>query len=158
MHLLKFPASLYAVLVALACASVANAGDVRAEQPWSRATPPGITVGVGYVTLRNAGPQPQVLESATSPMATAVEMHENRNSDQGLTQMRPVTTVTIPARGNVAFEPSGLHLMLVGLKAPLVAGQRVPVGLRFKDGTTLAIELEVRPLTAVAPAPAHHHH
>ncbi len=51
-------------------------------------------------------------------------------------------------RGAFSFEPNGPHLMLMGLKAPLVAGQRTPVTLKFESGETLTFELEVRELTA----------
>ncbi len=47
--------------------------------------------------------------------------------------------------------------MLVGLRSPLVAGERIPLTLTFAGEAPLRIELEVRPLTAEAPA-AHDHH
>jgi copper(I)-binding protein len=34
--------------------------------------------------------------------------------------------------------------MLIGLKQPLAAGEKVPLTLSFDGGTTVAVELEVR--------------
>lgn len=138
----------FVALFALLAAGAAAAADLHVMQPWSRATPPGVTVGVGYVMLHNLGPRPQVIVSATSPAAERVEMHETRRSPEGLTQMRPLEKVTVPPSGAFSFEPNGPHLMLMGLKSPLVAGQRAPVTLKFESGETLSFELEVRELTA----------
>ena len=140
------------------CAGAVNAADVRAMQAWSRATPPGVTVGVGYVMLHNEGKQPRLLVGASSPAAATVEMHETTLGNNGLSQMRPVKKLTVPPGGEVTFEPNGRHLMLVGLKAPLVAGQRVPVTLTFDKGEPVSFELEVLALTATGPAAAEHHH
>jgi copper(I)-binding protein len=157
---IRFPRALGVVL--LLCAVMGTpvvAGDIEALQAWSRATPPGTTVGVGYLTLRNVGAQPRVLQSASSPVAAGVEFHETRRGDQGLSQMRPLGDLSIAAGSTLRFEPNGRHLMLVGLKAPLVAGQRVPLTLRFAGEAPLEIELAVQPLTAIGPpAGAHHGH
>ena len=142
----------------LLLAASASAQDIQAMQAWSRATPPGTTVGVGYVMLHNTGKQPRVLVAAASPVAGAVEMHESRLANSGLAEMRPLRKLVVPAGGALTFEPSGKHLMLVGLKAPLVAGQRVPVTFQFQTGEPVTVELEVRSLTDTGPAAADHHH
>jgi hypothetical protein len=45
-------------------------------------------------------------------------------------------TVDIPAGGTVDFSPTGRHLMLVGLKAPLKEGESFLVTLKFDKGGT----------------------
>ena len=51
------------------------------------------------------------------------------------------------APGEVArFSPNGRHLMLLGLKSPLLVGSRVPVTLVFEDEPPITVQLEVRPL------------
>jgi hypothetical protein len=144
-------------LLLLAGAPMALGGDIHAMQAWSRATPPGTTVGVGYLTLHNTGSEPRLLESASSPVAATVEFHETRRGAEGLTQMRPLQNVSIASGATLRFEPNGRHLMLVGLKAPLVEGQRIPLTLNFKGEAPLTLELEVRSLTAVDAVPAHQH-
>ncbi|MET0290743.1 MAG: copper chaperone PCu(A)C [Steroidobacteraceae bacterium] len=142
------PRSFVLAMFALIASAAASAADLHVMQPWSRSTPPGVTVGVGYVMLHNLGPRPQVIVSATSPAAERVEMHETKRTPEGLTQMRPLEKVTVPPSGAFSFEPNGPHLMLVGLKAPLVTGQKVPVSLKFESGETVNFELEVRDLAA----------
>lgn len=132
----------------------AQALDVHVMQAWSRATPPGADTGVGYLTLHNGGTRAAKLVSISSPRATAVEMHESR-LEGGLSRMSPVADLIVPAGGMVRFEPNGKHLMLVGLKSPLQAGEHVPVSFTFEGEPPVQAELVVRPLGATAaPAPA----
>ena len=51
----------------------------------------------------------------------------------------------IPAGGQVDLAPGGLHLMLIGVREPLAAGQTLPVELRFEKAGTVTVELTVRP-------------
>jgi len=63
----------------------------------------------------------------------------------GVMRMRPIEGgLEIPSGGAVELKPSGMHLMLIGLKRPLVAGENVTVTLIFADGTRLETPLEVR--------------
>lgn len=96
-----------------------------------------------FFVLHNPGPRPLALVKASSPVANATELHEMRMAG-GKAQMRMVQRIEIPARDSVALAPGGTHVMLIGLKAPLPAGTRVPLRLTFSDRTTLDLELEVR--------------
>lgn len=148
----------FALLLAAAATAAAPEAQVVVENPWSRATPPGTPVGVGYLTLRNPGAAPRRLVGAESPAAGRVEIHETRRTADGLSQMRPVEAVAIAAGATVRLEPGGLHLMLVELKSPLVAGTRVPVTLRFDAGAPVQVQLAVQPLTATGPPDPHAQH
>ena len=123
------------------------AGALTIQHPWSRATAPGMSVGAGYMTIVNRGTKGDVLLSVSTPRATRVEMHRT-SMDQGMMRMRPVDAVPIPASATVKFEPAGLHLMLVGLSAPLAAGSRLPLTLRFRRAGEVRIELAVEALGA----------
>jgi hypothetical protein len=145
-------------VTALAISSAAQAADVHVLSAWSRVTPPGVTVGVGYVTVHNAGKKALRLTGASSARAASVEMHETRVDAKGLSTMRPLHDVTVAAGSAVTFEPGGRHLMLLGLKAPLVEGERVPLSLLFEGEPPVQVELEVRPLVDAGHAPVQHEH
>jgi copper(I)-binding protein len=51
----------------------------------------------------------------------------------GVMRMRAVEAVEVPAHGQVALEPGGLHVMLIGLKAPLEEGGSFPLKLVFAN-------------------------
>lgn len=147
-----------AAALALVAASAVQAADVHVMEAWSRATPPGTDVGVGYLTVHNMGRTPLKLLGASSPRAKQVEMHETRVDAKGVSTMRPLKEVTVASGTSAEFSAGGRHLMLVGLTAPLVAGEKVPLTLRFEGQAPVEVQLDVRPLGAVAPAPAPAHH
>jgi hypothetical protein len=129
--------------VLAACGVRGPAGpSLRARDVWSRPAPAGGT-GVVYLTLENQGRQPDRLIGAKSDIAQAVELHRT-TMEGGVMKMQPIAGgVEVPARSRVIFEPGGAHIMLVGLKRDLKAGDRFSVELRFEKSGTLSVESEV---------------
>jgi len=109
---------------------------------WSRPTMEGMSMGVAYFTIINGRDAEDLLLSASTPVAGHVEIHETK-FEAGMAKMRPLTAIRVPARGRVAVAPSGIHLMLVDLKAPLVAGTKVPMILQFRNAGRIEIQLTV---------------
>ncbi|MYZ47857.1 copper chaperone PCu(A)C [Rhizobiales bacterium L72] len=127
----------------LASAHEFKAGPLTIVHPWTRATPPRAEVGGGYLVVRNAGTEPDRLVSATAEAATKVEIHEMTMSD-GVMKMRPVAGgIAIPAGGEAVLQPSGLHLMMMGLKQPLKEGESIPGSLTFERAGTVAVTFKV---------------
>ena len=79
---------------------------------------PGTQMGAAYLRVRNATSEPITLTSVSSPQFEAVEMHETVITD-GVSRMRKLNSVTIPADDSVAFERGGKHLMLMRPKSAL---------------------------------------
>jgi copper(I)-binding protein len=129
-------------------------GTVTVQDAWLRATPPNATVAAAYLTLVG-GAHPARLVGASCELAARVELHSTLEQD-GMTSMRPVAGVDVPARARVALAPMGTHLMLIGLEAPLVAGQVVHLTLSFANGASLPVEALVRPAGAMSEGPGHH--
>ena len=76
--------------------------------------------------------------------------------DGDVMRMREVGTIDVPAGGTVELQPGGLHLMLMGLKKPLVAGQAFPLTLRFEKAGAVEVQMKVvAPGTEAAPAHKH---
>lgn len=119
-------------------------GDLRVVQPWSRAMPVASANGAAYLELDNQGKQADRLLSASTPRAARAELHGHIN-DNGVMRMREVKGgVEIPAGGQLRFAPGGLHVMLMGLKSPLAAGERFPLTLKFERAGELTVEVAVR--------------
>ncbi|WP_376088494.1 copper chaperone PCu(A)C [Roseomonas sp. CCTCC AB2023176] len=131
-------AALLAALPARAQETVA--GEVAILRPWSRPALQGGTAA-GFMTLRSTGAADRLL-SATTPAARLAELH-SMTMDGGVMRMRPVEGIAVPAGGTVTLAPGGLHLMLIGLAAPLRAGDRVPVTLTFERAGNVQVELTV---------------
>lgn len=139
----------YGLLLALLAALPAWA-QVTVERPWGRATPPGATIGVGFMLLKNAGATAERVVGASSPVAGSVQMHVTTRLGDVM-RMRQVESFDIPAGGAFELKPGGAHLMLVGLRRPLTQGERVPLSLRLERGGELRIELSVAAMGARHP-------
>jgi copper(I)-binding protein len=137
-------------LMVLAMVALPAWAQVSAEQPWTRATPPGAKTGAGFMQLKNAGAADRVV-GASSPVAGRVEMHITvREGD--VMKMREVKGFDIPANGSFALKPGGAHLMLMDLKRPIKKGEKVPLTLKLEKGGELKLELTAEETGARAPA------
>jgi copper(I)-binding protein len=128
-----------------------KAGDLVIDHAWTRATPGGADVGIGYLTIENKGTAPDKLISASTPVAAKAELHE-MSMDNGVMKMRPVKDgLPIPPGQSVTLAPGGLHLMLMGLKNPLKEGGKVPLTLQFEKGGKVDVTLDVQSVGAQQP-------
>jgi copper(I)-binding protein len=143
--------------LALALAPAARAqGAVTVTAAWTRAAGAGAT-GVGYMTIRNPGPAADRILGARTPAARVVELHTHIR-DGDVMRMRPVQAIDLPPGQEVRFAPGGLHLMLIGLAAPLRQGERVPVTLVLERGGEVQVELSVEAAGARGPGGGGHRH
>jgi copper(I)-binding protein len=131
-----------------------TAGSLQIRQPWSRATPKGSTVAAGFFTIVNRGAQPDRLVGGMAAASGRFELHE-MSMKEGVMQMRPLPHgIEIKPGETLEFRPGSLHVMFIGLKQPLAAGDRVKGTLVFEKAGSVAIEYEVHALGA-SPRPAH---
>jgi len=142
--------------LALACHFAASAfaagGDLMVLEAWIRTAPPNAPLA-GYMTLENRSGKERQLVAATSPDFGRVTVHRTEHA-AGMTAMKQLAALSIPAHGRLVLQPGADHLMLEEPKQALQAGRRVPVALRFADGSAMTVRFEVRD----ASAGAHDHH
>ena len=97
------------------------------------------------------------LVSATSTASKSVELH-TMAMDKGVMIMRQVKKISLPKGKTVNLQPGGLHIMLIGLNAPLQADQKTQVTLTVKNrkgkASEVVVEVPVRAMTEMA---GHHH-
>jgi hypothetical protein len=161
-HSLKAPAPMLRVAANDAATAPASAtvismtGDLTIDAAWSRATPAGATVGAGYLRIKNSGTAPDVLTGVSSPVAERIEVHEMTMTD-GIMRMRQLTGgLEIKPADTVELAPGGMHLMFMGLKAPLKAGDRFFATLTFKHAAAIEVEFAVAPIGASGPDHSKH--
>jgi copper(I)-binding protein len=124
-------------------AAVAGCAEPTVSKPWSRATIAGAEAGAVFAVI-NGGDAADTLVSAESAAAQVVELHEHALGADGVMAMREVQGgLAIPARSAVELKPRSYHIMLIGLKAPLAKGARIPVVFVFKQAGRIAVEAEV---------------
>ena len=132
-------------IATLMLATPALADNVRVDDPWTRATAPGQKVAGGFMRL--TADADMTLLGGSSPVSTHFELH-TMSMDDGVMVMREVENIALPKGKTVELKPGGLHIMFIGLRQPIKAGDKVPVTLRLRGGDgkerTLEIEAEAR--------------
>lgn len=131
---------------------------VTVNEAWVRATVPGQSVAAGYMKLRSG--ESATLVGIRTPLAPEAEVHE-MSMQGGVMKMRAVNRLALPAGRVVELKPGGYHLMLMNVRNPLKAGDKVPLTLiierRDKSREDVEVEAEVRGAASAAPAHEHHH-
>lgn len=153
-HLLATAALLFAATAA--AAHDFKAGPITIGHPWSRPTGPGQAVGGGFVKFTNEGTATDRLVAASAAVSATVELHTMR-MEGDVMRMRQVDAIELPAGSSVELKPGGLHLMFMGLKQPLKAGETFPVTLRFEKAGEVVVQFNVETPKSAGPAPAHQH-
>ena len=119
----------------------AEATGISVHEGYIRLPPPG-SPAAAYFTLKNTGAE-RALVDADCACAGMTMIHESIEQD-GMAKMRHVDSASLPNGGELVLKPGGLHVMLMRLKAPLKAGDDIPLTLHFADGDTLTIRLPVQ--------------
>ena len=117
---------------------------VVVSDAWTKEVAEGAN-GAAYVTLVNEGTVPDRLISVSTDVAKMADVH-NHLEDGGVMKMVAVPSLEIPAAGRLVFKPGSLHIMLMGMKHPLAAGETVHLTLNFQE--TGAVEVDATVLTA----------
>lgn len=142
--------------LAIGLAGQANAEGPAVTDAWARATPPGASVAAAYLVVDNTGGAADRLLGVASTAADRVEVHETRREGEVM-RMRKAEPLAIAAGERVSLAPGGLHVMLMGLRAPLRQGDRLPLVLRFERAGEIQVEAAVLAGDATGPHADHHH-
>lgn len=139
----------WAAALALAGAACAAAAETTVANAWVRGTVPKQQASGAFMQITSA--QGGRLVAAASPVAGVSEIHEMK-MDGGVMKMGAVPALELPAGQMVELKPGGYHVMLMGLKQQLKAGDQVPLTLTIegRDGKkeTLQLSLPVKALGA----------
>jgi copper(I)-binding protein len=134
----------------------ATAQTVTVADAWVRATVAAQRATGAFLKLTVQGADATLI-AVTSPVAGVTQIHEMAMSE-GVMRMREVTG-GVPLKAGQIFElkPGGYHIMMMDLKQPVKAGDRVLLSLTFKQAngqqTTNQVDVEVRGLNGQAAMP-----
>jgi len=97
----------------------------------------------GYMVIKNTGSEADTLVSVNCDCAGAVEIHEMKH-EAGMMKMQPLTEgLTIPAGGEVALSPGGIHLMIMAIKPEMRNDPKFELELQFAKAKSVIIEAEL---------------
>ena len=140
-----------------------KAGDLQIQHPHARATVANQPSGAAYLAIENKGKLADKLIAVSSPVAKSAEIH-TMSMDGNVMKMREVDGIDIKPSARVAMQPGhGYHIMLVGLKQALKAGDKFPLTLTFEKSGKVDVSVSVEEKDAKtgktdADAAAHQHH
>lgn len=143
-----------ALLSSVVLSGVTFAADLEVLNPAVRAMPPGAPASGAYVTLINHTGTDRFIVDAESEAADTVEIHLSEMKGDTMVMAR-VEQIPLPAHDKAVLKPGGYHIMLIGLRSPLKAGDEVEFNLVMKNGERLPMVAPVlSPEDMVAYMPA----
>lgn len=117
-------------------------GDLMIDQPWARASIGQAKAGAAYLTLYNHGEAPDRLLAVDSSVAKRTEIH-TMEMVEGVMKMRPIKAIEVAPGEPSVLAPGGMHIMLMGLKKPLVEGESFSLTLAFEKAGTIEVEVTI---------------
>lgn len=146
--LIRATASALAVCAAVGSAAHAHeftVGDLEIIHPNILAPAATAKSAAGYMGIANAGDTADRLIGVEVPLVARSELHTTEHSADGIARMMHVEGIEIPAGETVLLERGGMHVMLMGLSAPLAEGDLVPATLIFEQAGRVEVEFSVDP-------------
>ena len=139
-----------AAAVLLLVAGTTRAGEClpQVRDGWIRLGPGGMAMPMlsGFGRIENRCPRSVVVVGTHSPAFGEISLHRTSIVD-GISRMRPVAELPIPANEVATLQPGGLHLMLMQPVSPLKAGAQVRMFFRLQDGREVRGDFVVRSAT-----------
>jgi copper(I)-binding protein len=132
-----------AALAAMLGTAAQAAERLTAENAWVPWAPPTIKVHAAYLTIVNRSDTDQLIVGVESPDYERAELHSSSIKD-GRNEMRPLDRIAVPANQRIAFEPGGMHLMLIDPKRAYAVNDRIRFVLRLQDGERVEASAVVR--------------
>ena len=115
------------------------------EDSWVKASPEGMTALFGV--LRNTGATDVTVVSGSTDVAETVELHEVVMSGGAMKMQPKEGGFVVPAGGTHELKPGGDHVMIMGLKTPVAAGDPVTVTLTTATGERLVVDTVAKDFT-----------
>lgn len=133
----------------LSIASIAAVfgADVEIEGAYARASIPNVPNSAAFFVIKNNSDKDIAITSANSDIAEKNELHTHIKENQMLKMMK-IEKLVVPAKSSLELKSGGDHVMLMGLKKELKAGDEISLELSFSDGDKKSIKVPVKDLAS----------
>ena len=115
---------------------------VEIEDAWCRPTPNGAQAGACYLKIKSS--VANRVTGVATPLATEAMIHDMTMANGMMTMGGMADGLPLVGGQEVALEPGGKHVMLMGLTAPLTDGTAVPLTLTFSATPAMTVQAAVR--------------
>lgn len=138
----KFFALFFAGMILLTACGSKGTG-IEASDYWARsALKDGNSAA--YLLLNNHTDTDDELVGISSDAAAVMEIHLSQMDANGVMQMIPQESIPLPAGGELELKPGSYHIMMIGLKQDLKAGDNITVTLHFKNHADITLTVPVQ--------------
>jgi copper(I)-binding protein len=112
------------------------------RDPWVRSAIKDGNSAV-YMLLYNHAAEDDALVGVSSDVAAAAEIHLSQMNPDGVMEMTQQDSIAILADNQVELKPGGYHIMLIGLKQDLIAGDEFILTLQFMHHEDIVLTVPV---------------
>ncbi|MDD7323483.1 MAG: copper chaperone PCu(A)C [Campylobacter lanienae] len=134
------------VLSILSIAAVFGA-DIEIERAYARASIPNVPNSAAFFVIKNNSDKDIAITSANSDIAKKNELHTHIKENK-MMKMIKIEKLVVPAKSSLELKSGGDHIMLMGLKKELKAGDEINLELSFSDGDKKSIKVPVKDLAS----------
>ena len=134
------------VLSIVSIAAVFGA-DVKIEGAYARASIPNVPNSAAFFVIKNNSDKDIAITSANSDIAEKNELHTHIKENK-MMKMIKIEKLVVPAKSSLELKSGGDHVMLMGLKKELKAGDEINLELSFSDGDKKSIKVPVKDLAS----------
>ncbi|MCI6344071.1 MAG: copper chaperone PCu(A)C [Campylobacter sp.] len=134
------------VLSIVSIAAVFGA-DVEIDGAYARASIPNVPNSAAFFVIKNNSDKDIAITSANSDAAQKNELHTHIKENEMIKMMK-IEKLVVPAKSSLELKSGGDHVMLMGLKKELKAGDEISLELSFSDGDKKKIKVPVKDLAS----------
>lgn len=134
------------VLSIVSIAAVFGA-DVEIDGAYARASIPNVPNSAAFFVIKNNSDKDIAITSANSDIAEKNELHTHIKENKMMKMMK-IEKLVVPAKSSLELKSGGDHVMLMGLKKELKAGDEINLELSFSDGDKKNIKVPVKDLAS----------
>lgn len=134
------------VLSIVSIAAVFGA-DIEIEGAYARASIPNVPNSAAFFVIKNNSDKDIAITSANSDIAEKNELHTHIKENKMMKMMK-IEKLVVPAKSSLELKSGGDHVMLMGLKKELKAGDEISLELSFSDGDKKSIKVPVKDLAS----------
>lgn len=133
----------------LSIASIAAVfgADIEIEGAYARASIPNVPNSAAFFVIKNNSDKDIAITSANSDIAEKNELHTHIKENKMMKMMK-IEKLVVPAKSSLELKSGGDHVMLMGLKKELKAGDEISLELSFSDGDKKSIKVPVKDLAS----------
>ena len=121
--------------------------DVKIEGAYARASIPNVPNSAAFFVIKNNSDKDIAITSANSDIAEKNELHTHIKENKMMKMMK-IEKLVVPAKSSLELKSGGDHVMLMGLKKELKAGDEINLELSFSDGDKKSIKVPVKDLAS----------